>query len=143
MRPARARELDGEALRPRRPRRDQHPLAGGEPAVVEEPLPGAEARERDRRAFDMAQRPRLRSQELAGNDGVLGGGPVPPEVAEGEDLVSGRNALARRDDAGELVRRNRGQPLGRPFELVARDRGRVHARTSASPGPGRGVSTSS
>jgi hypothetical protein len=48
-----------------------------------------------------------------------------------EDLVAGREAVHVRADrlhhARELVRRRRREPVDRPLELVARERGGVHA----------------
>jgi hypothetical protein len=45
---------------------DQHALAGNEPAVVEQPLPGGERGQRDRGALVVSERPRPGDQQLGG-----------------------------------------------------------------------------
>ena len=79
--------------------------------MLEEALPGAEAGERERGASTCAT-PRLRCEAPSRDGRVLGGDAVAVERGQREDLVAladvthvGRD---RRDDPGELVRRDRG-----------------------------------
>ena len=99
--------------------------------MVEQPLPGAERRQRDRGALGMLERPRPADEQLGGHGGVVGGDAVAIERREREHLVAHRDVGHARphllDHAGELVGRDRRQPVDRPRQLVASDRGRVHA----------------
>src|SRR4029453_10196048 len=52
---------------------DEGPLPRMEPSVIEQALPGAERRQRDRRALEVVERRRLGSEQ-AGRDGGVGGG---------------------------------------------------------------------
>ncbi len=109
----------------------QHPLAFLEPAVVEQPLPGAQRGKRDRRALDVTERSRLRREDPCGDDCVLGGGAVAVEAGERvhrlADLDIGHVGGNRHDDPGELVRRDCGKTVDGPVELVPGDRGGVDA----------------
>jgi hypothetical protein len=91
---------------------DEHPLAGLEAAVSEQPLPGAERRQRDGRAFDMAERRRLRSESRRGDSGVLGGHTVAVKRRQRVHLLADGVRVDvvcdRRNDTGQLVRGNRG-----------------------------------
>jgi hypothetical protein len=60
---------------------DQDPLARSQLTMVEEALPSAERGERDRGAFNVVERARLRRQNFLRDDGVLGGGAVSVEAA--------------------------------------------------------------
>jgi hypothetical protein len=77
------------------------------------------------------ERPRLGHQQLGGHRGVVGRDAVAVERGEREHLVAGRDAGGVRadllDHAGELVGRDRGQTVDRPFQLATGDRRRVHA----------------
>ena len=64
VRAARAGELHGEPADAARGTVDQHALARGEPAVVEQPLPGGERGQRDRGALGVPERPRPGHQQL-------------------------------------------------------------------------------
>lgn len=88
------------------------PLAFRQLAVVEEALPGTESREWDRGALGVGQGGRLRGNELARHDRVLGRGAVAVEAAERIHGLPGRDGLNAGsnlgDDARELVGRRRG-----------------------------------
>jgi hypothetical protein len=97
--------------------------------VDEEPLPGTERRQWDRGALHVAERCRLRRQDPSRDRGVLGRNPVAVERSKRIHLVADRNlgdADTGRDHTGQLVRRNRRQPIERPLELVTRDGGGMY-----------------
>jgi hypothetical protein len=138
-RTARARELDRERTHRDRGSVDQHALAGSQPAVVEEALPGGQRRQGDRGALGGAERPRPRHQKLGRHCGVVGRDAVPVERREREDLVARRDGgdagSGLLDHSGELVGRDRRQAVDRPLQLIARDRRRVHPHERLA-GPG-------
>ena len=110
---------------------DEDPLARSEPAVVEQPLPGAERSERHGRRLGVAERTRLGREQLGRDRRVLGGDPVAVEcghpvhlVADGHVVDAGAEGD---DDARQLVGGDRREPVDGPFELVARERRRVDA----------------
>jgi hypothetical protein len=108
---------------------DQHLLAGCEATVIEEPLPGAQRRQRDHRALHVAQRSRFRRQERSRDGGVLGRNPVAVEWCQPVHLVADGDLGTfgyGRDHAGQLVGRNCRQSIERPVEFVARDCGSVY-----------------
>ena len=125
---------------------DQYLLPLFKPAMDEEPLPGAERGERDRGALDVIEVARLRSKEVAANERELGCGAVAIEVAECVDLFADLDVVHAGSDAvddaessydGIAGRRSEGQSSSSRVIAAA------WTRTSASPGPGCGVSTSS
>ena len=75
---------------------NEHPLARGEPAMVEEPLPGAERCEGHGGRLGVAQRTRLGREELGRDRGVVGGDPVTVERGHPVHLVTDLHAV----DAG-------------------------------------------
>jgi hypothetical protein len=86
---------------------DQHPLAGLQPAVVEQGLPGGEGGQRHRRRLEVADGGGL-GGEIARFDGdILGGGAIAVPVGEAVDLVAHGQAagpIAEGDDhARDLV----------------------------------------
>ena len=105
---------------------DEHPLARGEPAVLEQPLPGAERRERHGRRLDVAERTRLGREQLGRDRGVVGGDPVAVKRGHSVNLVTDGQAVDAGpegdDDAGQLVGGDRRKPVDGPLELVARER---------------------
>jgi hypothetical protein len=108
---------------------DEHPLAVLEATVSEQALPGAERRQRDRHALDMAERGRVGGERRRGHSSVLGRHTVAVERRQRVPLVADGDRVGvvcdRRDDTGELVLGNRGEPVERPLELVTRDGGGV------------------
>src|SRR5207249_3678099 len=120
---------------------DQHALPALEGSVLEQPLPGGESSQRNRRALDVVERMRLGGEE-AGRDGrILGRDFVAVERGQGVDALPDRDLVdfgRDRDDAGELVRRYRRQPVLGPLELVPGDRRRVDANERLSGGRLRG-----
>jgi hypothetical protein len=119
---------------------DQHALARAQGAVVEQPLPGGERRQRYRSGLGVPEVGRPAHQQLLRHHREVGGHTVAVEGREREHPRAGRDArdaLAQlRHHAGELVRGDRGQAVHRPLELVARDRRRVHPdERLAPPGP--------
>ncbi len=136
------RELHREAADPAGGPVDQHPLTFPQVPVIQQALPGTEPRQGDGCALDVTERPRLGSKELLRDDDVLGRGAVAIKAAERIDRLAGGGAIDvpadRGDDARELIRRGRREPVGGPLELVARDRGRVDANQHLAPTrPGR------
>lgn len=131
VRPVRARKLDREPADRPGGAVDQDAFSRGQPPVVEQPLPGAERRKRDRGALGVLDRPRLADEQLGGHRRVVGGDAVTVERREREHPVAGREPGHVRaelsDDAGELVGRDRGQPVDGPLQLAAGDRGRPDA----------------
>jgi DNA-binding MarR family transcriptional regulator len=95
--------------------------------VLEETLPRAQARERQRRSLRVGQPSRLRRQLARTDCGVLRSDPVPIERGHAEHLVADAetvNALRHgHNHARELVRRRRREAVDRPLELVTRYRG--------------------
>jgi hypothetical protein len=75
----------------------------------------------------MRQAPRFRREERSRDGRVLGGDAVAVERGQREDLVALAEVTHVRrdlgDDAGEFIRRDRGQPVDRPRQLVAGERG--------------------
>lgn len=110
---------------------DQDPLPGLQVTVVEESLPGSERSERNGGTFDMSARSRLGRENRLRDNRVLSGGSVAIEAAQSVHGVANREFVnvgrQRRDDTGELVRRDRRQTIGGPLELAARDRGGMYA----------------
>jgi hypothetical protein len=106
---------------------DAFPLL--QPAVLEQTLPGAQGRERDRRARNVVQGARLGSEEIRLDGGVLGRDAVAVERGEREAGLADRDALyigsQGSHDARELVGRDRGEPVHGPGQLVSRDGGGV------------------
>jgi len=102
-----ARQLGGELADTTDRSVDQYPLTGLEAAVREQALPGAERRQRDRRAFDVAEPRRLRGERRRGDGGELGRDTVAVEwrqrVHLGADGDRSDVVCDRRDDTGELV----------------------------------------
>jgi hypothetical protein len=85
---------------------DEHPLAGCQTPVDEEALPGAERREWDRGALYVAERCRLRRQELGRDGSVFGRNPVAVERSKRVHLVVDRDlgdVVCGRDHTGQLV----------------------------------------
>ena len=131
MRAARAGELNGESPDATRGTVDQYPLACGEPAVVEQPLPGGERGQRDRGALGVPERARLRRQQLGGQRRVVRCDAIAVERREREDLVADRYIRDAGshflDHSGELVGRDRRQAVGGPFQLATGYRRGMHA----------------
>jgi hypothetical protein len=79
----------------------------------------------------VAEYSRLRRESACRDERVLGGGAVAVEAGEPVDGLADRevgNVGGDRDDhSGELVRRDRGQTVDGPLELVACERGGVDA----------------
>jgi len=98
---------------------DQHALALGQRAVVEQALPRTERGKGNRGALHVVERPRLAHEQFFRDGGELGRHPVAVERRQGID----RFAV---DDARELVGGNRRQPVLRPLELVPGDRRCAH-----------------
>jgi hypothetical protein len=107
---------------------DALPLLQG--AVVEQTLPRAQGGEWDRGARDVVQGARLGGEDVGRDGGVLGGDAVAVERGECEARVADRDALDVVSHGGhdprELVRRDRGEPVDGPGQLVTRDRRGVH-----------------
>jgi hypothetical protein len=105
---------------------DQHPLARGESAVIEEPLPGAERRQRHGCRLGVTEPARLEREHPDRDRGVVRGDSVAIERRHPEHLVTNGHTLdAGPDgshDAGQLIRRDRRKPVDRPLKLVARER---------------------
>jgi hypothetical protein len=131
-----AGERRGELADPAGRAVDQHPLARGESAVIQEPLPGAERRQRHGGRLGVAETARLGREHLDRDRGVVCGDSVAVERRHPEHLVTNGHALdAGPDgghDAGQLVRRDRRKPVDGPLELVARERRGVDAHQRLS-----------
>jgi hypothetical protein len=131
VRGRRAGELHREPADAARGTVDQDALAGLEPAVVEQPLPGGERGQRYRGALGVRERPRPGHQQLGGHGRVVGCNAVAVERRKREHLVARRDIGNARADllnhSGKLVGRDRGQAVKRPFQLAAGDRRRMHA----------------
>jgi hypothetical protein len=110
---------------------DEYPFAGLQAAVLEQPLPGTQACQRDCRTLDVTERPRLLCQERRAHDAVVGSDAVAVEAGQRKNVVAGGDlgdARCHLDDrARELVGRNRRQAVGGPVELVACECGGVDA----------------
>src|SRR4029450_7646373 len=95
---------------------DEGPLPRMEPSVIEQALPGAERRQRDRRALEVVERRRL-GGEQAGRGGGGGGG--------------GRRRRRRRRRRGRTRSartRRRQRPPARPRRRRPPRRPRAHSR---------------
>ena len=82
-------ELTHTAARPM----NEHPLARSEPAMVEEPLPGAERCEGHGGRLGVAQRTRFGREELGRDRGGVGGDPVTVERGHPVHLVTDLHAV--------------------------------------------------
>ena len=82
-------------------------------------------------ARDVVQRGGLGRKHARGDENEVGGGPVAVEAGKRVDLVPDGDAVGLRADrfnhSGHLIRGGRGQAVDRPGELIARNRGGVHA----------------
>ena len=98
--------------------------------MIEEALPRAQPAHRQRGTLDVVKGPRSRGEDARRHRRVLGGGAVAVERRQRKHLVADRDSAGTGCDvfhhAGQLVGRDRRQPVGRPAELVAGDRGGVH-----------------
>jgi hypothetical protein len=85
---------------------DQHPLTGGQLAMVEQRLPRGQAHQRERRRVGQRDVPGRPRQDLCGCDDVLRGRPRPRHRQETDDLVTDRDLVhvvaERVDRAGDV-----------------------------------------
>jgi hypothetical protein len=121
---ARARELNGEGTYPSRPAVDQHTRACGNPAMMEERLPGRECRKRDGGCMGMTQGARLGREIGSPHGNVFRRRTIPREIAQTVHSLAQFDSSClggkRGHNSGDLVARNARQAVGAVGMLVGR-----------------------
>ena len=123
---------------------DEHPLAGLQPSVVEQPLPGAQPGEGEGGGRHVVQGSGLGCEERGRHRRVIRGHPVAIEPREGVHVVGGsRRVRGEPDDDADIswegVAGSRSTGQSSSLRVIAA----AWTRTSASPAVGLGVGSSS